>query len=186
MSDNDLVAALDSQKNLLGGLPNKASRRPALIPLYSIPNLQRYQVPLANLFDTYAVHNFDISKIEDDLAVLIKPLERYTYQCTFGAAASASFTIGCLHHSAVDNLGGNFLVNTIFTFGVGELRGKDRQIFLMADSTAASARQGDEMPGRDRFTYHRNQQQVVETAHEIALGNLSAELSEMFKGFRKN
>jgi hypothetical protein len=189
MNANDLVAALENETDLLrefGGVTKAASRqRPsAAIPLSTLQNFRAYTVPLANMFDTYAVEDSNISKIEKEIEDLFARLHGRDLECSIGETATGSFSVGCLHHCGSHNLRGNFLVNTTFTFGVGELRDKARQIFVMTDSWAATARMDDPTPGQDRFTYHRSDQPVVATAHDIALSALREELRDMFKGLR--
>jgi len=191
MDQDDLVAALDNESELLrdlGGVKVSLGRRrpSAVIPLASLSNFHKFTVPLANMFDTYAVEDFDISKIEGEIDALFSRLSTHKIECAVSETATGSFSVGCLHHGASHNLRGNFLINTTFIFCVGELRGRARQIFVMADSWAATARQDDPTPGSDRFTHHRSDQPVVATAHEVALSTLRAELGEMFKGFRSD
>jgi len=191
MDQDDLVAALDNESELLrdmGGVKvSLGRRRPlAVIPLASLSNFHKFTVPLANMFDTYAVEDFNISKIEGEIDALFVRLSSHKIECAVGETATGSFSVGCLHHGASHNLQGNFLVNTTFIFCVGELRGRARQIFVMADSWAATAKQDDPTPGSDRFTHHRSDQTVVAAAHEVALSTLRAELGEMFKGFRSD
>jgi hypothetical protein len=189
MKPDDLVAALDGETDLLrelGGVTKTAGRLrvSAVIPVSTLPNFRAYTVPLANMFDTYAVEDSNISKIEKEIEDLFARLQDRKLECAIGGSDTGSFSVGCLHHSGSHNLRENFLVNTTFTFGVGELRGKARQIFVMSDSWAANAKKDDPTPGRDRFKHHRSDQPVVATAHDIAVSTLRTELGDMFKGLR--
>jgi hypothetical protein len=189
MDDADLVAALDAESTLLrdfGGVVRMAAYQPTAIPLFANPNLHVFTAPIANLFHTYAVENYNLSKVRAELDNLVNRLERRNLTCVYGEAATATFTIGCLHHCSAHSLRGNYLVSTLFTFSVGEERSSARQLFVMADSWAANAKDGDPTPGRDRFTYLRASELSIDTAHEIALSSLSAELADMYKGFRRN
>jgi hypothetical protein len=190
MEEDDLIAALESEANLLrdfGGLASASNGgSQAVIPISAIQNFQAFTVPLANMFDTYAVENFDISKIAKEIDDLFARLHSRSLECAVGETGTGSFSVGCLHHSSSHKLRENFMVNTTFTFGVGELRDNARQLFVMSDSWAASAKQSDPTPGQDRFVHHSSDQPVVATAHDIALSTLRAELGKMFKGFRSN
>lgn len=191
MDDADLVAAIDAQSSLLkdfGGLMQMASYeyQPTAIPLFANPNLHVFTAPIANLFHTYAVENYNLSKVQSELDDLLGRLKRRKLACVYGDAATATFTIGCLHHCSAHRLRGNYLVSTLFTFSVGEERSSARQLFVMADSWAANAKDGDDTPGRDRFTYVRASELSIEKAHEIAMSSLSAELADMYKGFRRD
>lgn len=188
MRGDDLVAALDQQRDLLrdfGGVAGIAGEQ-AAIPVRAIPNLDSYSVPLANLFDVYAVSNFDISRIDNDLKDLVRRLKGRRLQCAVGDPSTAAFTISCMHHCGAHRLQGNFLVNTIFTFLVGETRLNARQIFIMADSWGATAKPDDPTPGPDRFRYVRADRPDVDAAHKAAVEELKNTLGEMFKGFRRN
>jgi hypothetical protein len=160
--------------------------QPTAIPLYANPNLHVFTAPIANLFHTYAIEDYDLSKVGTELDDLVSRLKRRNLACVYGDAATATFTIGCLHHCSAHRLRGNYLVSTLFTFSVGEERSSARQLFVMADSWAANAKEDDETPGRDRFTYVRATELSIEKAHEIAMFSMSAELADMYKGFRRN
>jgi hypothetical protein len=191
VDDADLVRAWEAETGLLkdlGGVLENVSYQvnATSIPVDANPNLYSFSAPVENLFHTYAVENYNLAKIAPELDQLVERLKRSNIVCRYGDARRAVFNMGCVHHCAAHRIQGNYLVQTLFTFSVGEERNKERQIFVYADSWAAAAGINAEMPGRDRFTYSRSSQKAVEYAHQIAVSNLSDELADMYDGFRRD
>jgi len=146
------------------------------------PNVHRFGVPLDNIFDAFAESNYDLKQISDGLDRLLAGLKQRKLECSYGEAATASFTISCQHHCSAYGLRGNYLLSTIFTFAVGERWQKIRQVFIMADSWAANVKADAPTPGRDKFSYSRQDERPIDEAHGIAVANLGDALASMYRG----
>lgn len=185
---NDVVAALDSQPELLrdfGGIGSAARDTTTFVPVRSNENTYGFEIPLSNLFDTFAAQGYDLSKIDDGLQRLVGELRQMHIDCAYGDPKNAMFTAACLHHCSSHNISGNFLVQTIFTFMVGEQTANMRRVFVVADSYGASAKAGDSPPGRDRFTYARSREKPVQSSHEVAVASLVGALRSLYPGLRR-
>ena len=96
MDQEDLFAALDTESDLLrelGGVNASSGRRrpSAVIPLASLSNFHKFTVPLANMFDTYAVEDFNISKIEGEIDALFSRLSNHKIDCAVSETATGVF-----------------------------------------------------------------------------------------------
>lgn len=182
IDNQTLVAAVEKDATLLKDFGALGASG---VVVTSNPDVHGFAVPLSNLFDTFAVGGYDLSKIVTGLQDLVVRLQQRRLTCSYGGAAVGMFSVACDHHTTDHRLSGNFFVSTTFTFSIGELRDGNRHIFVVADSYAASAKREDR-PGRDRYTYRRDGQTAVQKAHEVAFDGMCQALGDMYRGFRRN
>jgi hypothetical protein len=186
MSGADFISVVQKDGALLEQLGGVSSQTQSLdvtrVVVTANPNVHRFGVPLDNIFDAYAESNYDLKRISDGLDKLMAGLKQRKLDCSYGEAATASFTISCQHHCSAYGLRGNYLLSTIFTFAVGERRQKIRQVFIMADSWAANVKVDAPTPGRDKFSYSRQDEKPIDEAHGIAVANLGDALASMYRG----
>lgn len=185
----DVVAALDSRSDLLrdfGGIGTADRQRTTFVPVRATDTALGFEIPLANLFDSFVVQGHDLSKAEEGLHKFVEEMRQRKIECAYGDPKKAMFAASCLHHCSAHNISGNFLVRTFFTFMVGEQSANLRRVFVIPDSYGASAKVDDGEPGRDRFTYSRSSQRAVQSSHEVAVASLFESLRSMYPGLRRD